>query len=252
MKRTGGDAGLSKERAAAMMAAVQLRATTPVSHNLNGQRLGRKGRDTRDRILAAAAEIIEEGEEIPLSLSSVARRASLGMTSLYNYFADITELVLALLEPVVVTAEDAFVGMLRERWPDEELPERCERFVRAYHDFWVRHARLLHMRNSMAAARDSRMMLHRVAVTQPVIALLVQQMDGDPAVPDSPATAMGSVLMTGIERAATMRTDAYLAELYDDAPRRLSAPYLRAATRLMQITIADMRATMAGEGRLDG
>lgn len=231
-----------------MMATVQAHATTPVSHNLNGQKLGRKGRDTRDRILAAAAELIEEGEEIPISLSSVARRTSLGMTSLYNYFADVTELVLALLDPVVATMEEAFVGMLRERWPDEQLAERCECFVRAYHDYWLRHARLLHMRNSMAAARDNRMMLHRVAVTQPVIGLLVRQMDGDPAVLDGPATAMGSVLMTGIERAATMRTDAYLAELYHDAPRQLYAPYLGAATRLMVITIADMRATMRAGG----
>ncbi len=248
MKRTGGDARLTKEGAAAMIAAVQARATTPISHNLNGQKLGRKGRDTRDRILAAAAELIEEGEEVPISLSSVARRASLGMTSLYNYFTDVTELVLALLEPVVATTEDAFVGMLRERWPDEELGERCECFVRAYHDYWMEHARLLHMRNSMAAARDNRMMLHRVAVTQPVIALLVRQMDGDPGVLEAPATAMGSVLMTGIERAATMRTDAYLAELYHDAPRRLYASYLGAATRLMVITIADMRATMRAGG----
>src|SRR5579871_6514030 len=77
--------------------------TGEISHNLAGQRLGRKGRDTRERIMAAAAELIDEAGEGAISMSSVARRASLGMTSLYNYFADFTEVVLALLEPVMAS-----------------------------------------------------------------------------------------------------------------------------------------------------
>jgi hypothetical protein len=40
------------------MGAVALKAANDVSHNLNGQRLGRKGRYTRDRIIAAVHEIL--------------------------------------------------------------------------------------------------------------------------------------------------------------------------------------------------
>jgi AcrR family transcriptional regulator len=89
-----------------------------LSHNLNGQRLGRKGRDTRDRIIAAAQILIADRYAPPLTLSAVAREASLGMTSLYNYFGDLTELLLALLEPVVVEAETAYISKLRARWSD--------------------------------------------------------------------------------------------------------------------------------------
>src|SRR5690349_300939 len=71
-----------------------------VSHNLAGQRLGRKGRDTRDRIIAAAVELIYCSPADPLTLSAVARQANLGMTSLYNYFGDLPELLAAVLEPV--------------------------------------------------------------------------------------------------------------------------------------------------------
>jgi len=73
----------------------------PLSHNLNGQRLGRKGRDTRARILAATNELLAGPIDTPISLSAVARQASLGMTSLYQYFTDLTELLLALLEPLM-------------------------------------------------------------------------------------------------------------------------------------------------------
>ena len=49
-----------------------------LSHNLNGQRLGRKGRDTRERIIAAAQEILTEPiEDGLITLSEVARRASI-------------------------------------------------------------------------------------------------------------------------------------------------------------------------------
>src|SRR3546814_7301779 len=102
-------AGLPPQLAAAVTDACAL-----VSHNLNGQKLGRKGRITRERILAAAIELIDSPEEA-VTLSAVARRASLGMTSLYNYFTDLTELLLAVLEPVMATAEKSYLALLRDR-----------------------------------------------------------------------------------------------------------------------------------------
>ena len=42
-----------------------------ISHNLAGQKLGRKGRDTRERILVATLELIEEMGEVPISMSAV-------------------------------------------------------------------------------------------------------------------------------------------------------------------------------------
>ena len=52
-----------------------------LSHNLLGQRLGRKGRDTRERILAATARLLLGPADNVISLSAVAREASLGMTT---------------------------------------------------------------------------------------------------------------------------------------------------------------------------
>ena len=231
-----------QEGEAAAAASSAARGALSGTYNLNGQKLGRKGRDTRDRVLAAAAEIIAEGEEI--SLSAVARRASLGMTSLYNYFSDLTELVLALLEPVMETAEEAYIGMLRERWPDEALAEHCGLYAQRLHAFWMRHAKLLHLRNNMADAHDHRMMLQRVRATQPVIDLFARQMDGDPEVHDSPAMAMASVLMTGIERSVTVTTDPYMTTLLDDPRPRPPEHYLRPATRLIEMAIRDTRERM--------
>lgn len=216
-----------------------------VGYNLNGQKLGRKGRDTRDRILAAAADLIANEPETQISLSAVARKASLGMTSLYNYFSDLTELLLAVLEPIMATAEDEFVGQLRDYWPDEELPQRCKRFVDGLYGFWHQHARVLHLRNNMSDAHDLRMMQHRVHSTQPVIRLLIGQMDGDPERADTPATAMATVLMTGIERSITVNTDDYVRTLFGAPLMRSSDHYLWPASRIMVLAIRDARGQMA-------
>ena len=109
-------------------------ASAGVSHNLHGQKLGRKGRITRERILAAAIDLVEKTDE-PVTLGAVARAVGLGMTSLYNYFTDFTELLLAVLEPVMGTAQDEYVAQVRAYWPDEELSDRAMAFVRDYHEF---------------------------------------------------------------------------------------------------------------------
>jgi AcrR family transcriptional regulator len=228
------------------LAAVVKAAGIDVSHNLNGQKLGRKGRGTRERILAATAELLEGPEDEAITMSAVARKASLGMTSLYNYFTDFTELLLAVLEPVIAEGESAFMGMLRERWPDEQLGERCYAFMRAYHDFWARNSRLLHLRNAMADNRDERMLIHRVRSTMPVITLLAAQM-GDPEERDGLPRGMATVLMTGIERTVTVATDSRLTGLFGADRRREPDHYLRPEARLMELAIRDTRQRLAQE-----
>lgn len=226
-----------------------------LSHNLNGQKLGRKGRVTRERILAATAELLAEGPDVPISLSAVARRASLGLTSLYLYFSDLTELLVAVLDPVMQEADAAYLDVLRQYWPDAELGERCQRFVEGFNAFWERHSRLLHLRNSMADQYDERMLAYRVRATQPVIREMVRQL-GLPGV-DVPADTanLASVLITGVERAVTVATDlvspALLAREF--GPRRHSR-VVEPCARMLEAVIRDTRRTeaerlAAGEAR---
>jgi AcrR family transcriptional regulator len=216
--------------------------------NLAGQRLGRKGRDTRDRILAALNDMLdnydrESSEQI--SLSAVARRASLRMSSIYNYFNDFTEVVLAVLEPVMVSAESAYLQKMSRRWADEELDDRCLEFVTSYHYFWARNSHLLHLRNAMADRGDQRMMRHRVASTQPIIRHLMMQMDVKPDRSGSYAGHMATMTMIGIERSVTIATDRFLPELmgwdFSEQERR----FLKPGARLLELAIRDVR---AGEG----
>jgi AcrR family transcriptional regulator len=217
----------------------------PVSHNLNGQRLGRKGRDTRARILAATNELLANSVDVPISLSAVAREASLGMTSLYLYFTDLTELLLAVLEPVMAEAEDAYLGHLRARWPDEALNAHCLEFVTAIHAFWHKNSTILHLRNSMSDQRDKRMMANRVNAARPVITMLVAQMDQDSEDHGSPATGMATVLYTGIDRVVTVATDRVLPTVLPGEFAPNIRNFLRSEARLLELGIRDFRAIAA-------
>ena len=211
-----------------------------ISHNLNGQRLGRKGRDTRKRILDAVHEMLAEASEEQITLTAVARRASLGMTTLYAYFNDLTELLLAVLEPIMETAEESHVGLLRRRWDDAEL-DRCSlEFVTAYYAFWVKHSRLLHLRNTMSDAGDERMRLHRVQSAQPMMSLFVLQMDGDLSKPRTPVFSMATVLMTGLERIVTVITGDAI-PFPSDQPVNPRGLLLQAEARLFELGVRDHR-----------
>ena len=220
--------------------------TESLSHNLLGQRLGRKGRDTRERILAATEHLLAGPPETAISLSAVAREASLGMTTLYLYFNDLTELLLAVLDPIMASAEESYVGHLRTRWPDDRLGEHCLKFVEAYHDFWVRYSRILHLRNSFADNNDERMRRHRLSASQPLIKLLVQQMGCDPEIVPSPASGLATVLFTGIERMITVTTDANFRRLMTVDPAPQAQSILLAEARLLELGIRDGRASPQG------
>jgi AcrR family transcriptional regulator len=178
-----------------------------LSHNLNGQRLGRKGRDTRDRILSATRDLLEAPLETQITLSAVAREAGLGMTSLYKYFGDLTELLVSVLAPVSAEADAGYLAQLREPWPDEALFDHALTFMKSYHGFWVQHSRLLHLRDTLAGQGDKRMMDQRVLLSMKTIELLINQMGGKVDELYSPAMGMATVLYAGFERVVVISTD---------------------------------------------
>jgi len=222
-------------------------ACEAVTHNLNGQRFGRKGRETRERIIHAAIQLLEERRTEPFSLSAVAREASLGMSSLYNYFNDAHELMIAVLEPVMATAADSYMQVIRNYWPDEDVHQKCMEFWLKYLDFWHEHAPVLHLRNQMSDAGDERMLRHRFEAVYPLIESLQMQLGlNDLLKPDEQIRSIGAVLITGLERTVTVRTmPNYLAMV---AHGRASREYDLggASAHLIALAIRDSRERLRG------
>lgn len=179
-------------------------AQSPISHNQIGQKLGRKGQETRERIISAMLQLLADPDGPPVTVSGVAREAQVRPPNVYLYFPDMGELVLAALMRVMDTAEEAYLARLRQPWPDDALHASCLAFLRAHYAFWQKHARLLHMRNAMADDGDLRVLRYRNDVTKPLIDLLAAQFDRDGDVAN---THIACVLLTGIERMATVVTN---------------------------------------------
>ena len=142
---------------------------TEVSHNLHGQRLGRKGYETRERILATAELMIESSRDSQITLSAIAREASVGLATFYLYFPDLGELILAVLGRVMDSSGAAYKDQLRTRWPEESLAACCKEFLHAHHRFWVRHSQLLQLRNGYADRGDLRFVDYQRSVYKPLI-----------------------------------------------------------------------------------
>jgi AcrR family transcriptional regulator len=178
-----------------------------LSHNQLGQRIGRKGRDTRDRIIAATQKLLAGPHNEPVTLSAVARTASVGMTSIYSYFRDLPELLGAVLEPVMASAEAAYLAPLRNYWPDDELPAHCRRFVDDYYNFWEKHSRILHLRNALSDSGDVRMRKLRLTSNNTLFELFMDQIDAASHDQHTFEFSVVIVLQTGIERMVTVITD---------------------------------------------
>lgn len=221
------------------------RACEAVTHNLNGQRLGRKGRETRERIIHTAIRLLETRGAEPFALASIAREASLGMSSLYNYFNDSSELMIAVLEPVMATADAAYMEVMRDYWPDDAVHDNCEEFWRTYLEFWHRHAALLHQRNQMSDAGDERMLLHRFEAVFPLLECIQLQLglnDGTEA--DELVRSTAAVLITGIERTMTVQTKPNYQLMLEKRGEPPRYDLIGASARLLELAIRDSRQSL--------
>lgn len=217
------------------------KTSTKVSHNLVGQKLGRKGQDTRNRILKAMLDLVEHPSDTDITLSAVAREASVGMTTLYLYFADLGDLLLAALNQVMDTSDAAYMDQLRTRWPDERLGECCYDFLKSHFQFWQRHARLLHMRNAFADNSDERLVEYRQQVSFPLIDQLMMQMDFDKDNPDPVTRDYATIFVTSFERVATVLTNPKLPTVTDDSRDEFVDNLLRAEAEIMEASLRKRR-----------
>jgi AcrR family transcriptional regulator len=222
------------------------RQVPEVSHNLRDQRLGPKGRKTREKLLTTAFNMLASSSDMPIILSNVAREASVALTTLYLYFPDIGELLLAVLDRVMDSAEEAFIDRLRRRWPDASLQNSCFDFLLAHYQFWRRHSRVLLMRNSLADSGDIRFVKYRYQLSsQPLIQLLVLQMDSELERENKRCWRIANLLLTGIERTATILSTPIWNTWHDESgvftDEESFIESIRIEAELMALTISHQR-----------
>ncbi|WP_298692821.1 TetR/AcrR family transcriptional regulator [uncultured Sphingomonas sp.] len=222
------------------------------SHNLLGQRLGRKGRDTRERVVAALHQLLATSPDVQPTLTAIAREAGVGMTTLYLYFSDLSELLLAALDPITREAR-LLIEQHCHRWSDDILHDECLTFLEAHYRFWAKHSRILHLRNSFADAGDPRLLANRRAMSNPAIECFAHQIGIDARQVETTGSEHAIVLLTMVERMATITTDANIGfapvALHAGASDAFVLRLLEAEASIMALTIDGFRHGALGRRR---
>jgi len=135
--------------------------------NQIGQVMGRKGHDTRARLIAAAAELVAARPLRELRASDIARAAGIGAPSFYVYFPDVGAAVLAALETRPQSSPE-LLEILDRDWGAGGSD--CARaYVNAYLDSWQHNFALLRARNLAADEGDARFLDQRLKDLTPIL-----------------------------------------------------------------------------------
>lgn len=172
--------------------------------NLQGQSLGRKGLETRSRMIEAAGRLLKEQPAVELTAVSVAKAAQTSSAAFYLYFQDVKDLLYALSE--IAEADMVVVhSILDEPWnPNNIETEHAHRVVEAFESVWDTHREVLRLRNLEADRGVERFERIRLRTSLRVINRFADHImlayRSTPAYTRNDALAEASVLVAAMER----------------------------------------------------
>ena len=163
--------------------------------------LGRKGIETRARLLRATRELLETVSPFNLTVAAIAKAAKTVPGTLYVYFDDVP----AVFYELSAEASEDFQAMLESHGDWFTDPARVEddarSFVAEYNRVWDRHSHVLHYRNMEADRGNERFMLLRLASSVPAINRLTDAIfTARPRLTKVQARAEAVVLYSAVER----------------------------------------------------
>lgn len=167
----------------------------------DGRIPGRRGRQTRDRLLDATAQMLETGSYRDLSVVDVARSVGTSPATFYQYFADVEAAILVLAGRMVEDGDHLRAAVADATWTGKAARESAEALVDAFLAFWRSHGAVLRVVDLAIAEGDRRFRTIRNDLLGPVTAALrdataeIGRSDHDPS-------AAGAVLIAMLAHVA--------------------------------------------------
>ena len=202
--------------------------------NKQGQTLGRKGLETRARLMEAARRLLLTQSPVELTAVAIAAEAHTSPASFYMYFDDTKDILFALSE---VAGED--MAKVREifdkPWDREKVEKHATDVIEALNEVWNRHRAVLRYRNLEATRGDERFETLRMNTFMPFIERFAERiLSINPAHGTrkrADAYAEASILHGAMEHLAA--TDPALTERYLGV-RRINANLARIVAMVMK------------------
>ncbi|HYP62531.1 MAG TPA: TetR/AcrR family transcriptional regulator [Acidocella sp.] len=173
--------------------------------NKDGQAIGRKGAESRARLLAATRQLlIELPSARKLTASSIARAAGLASQTFYLYFDDVEEVLFCLSEEASADTTE-IIEALDSSWDPAAPNAYTQPVVAAFYRYWDRHRPILNIRNYMADRGDEAFATLRNESAIPIILRIAQRIrtgQGEARLSERDSTARAIIIFSAIERMA--------------------------------------------------
>jgi AcrR family transcriptional regulator len=184
---------------------------TVVKTNKHGQSLGRKGHETRLRLMNATLQLLKTSSPVELTAVSIAKKAKSSSATFYLYFSDVRGILLALNE--AAEADMAVVhDALDQPWDPSALNmEHAEGVVKAFVSVWDKHREILRYRNLEADRGDPSFESIRLRTSVRIVSRFAEHIFAaharDAGFTRNDAMAEASVLVAAMERLAATDLD---------------------------------------------
>lgn len=176
-----------------------------VETNKHGQAIGRKGADTRQRILDAARQLLEAKIGSKLTVTAVARAAGISSPTFYLYFKDTGDVLLELSREACIDTDEV-LRILHEPWPLATLRQESRRFVDAFYRYWDRHREVLGIRNFQSDLGDEAFNQVRRDAAMPIVMAIAERIlaaNVHSGLDEADAKARAIIIYAAIERLAS-------------------------------------------------
>ena len=173
-------------------------------YNLLGQKLGPKGRQVRERLLAAARVLMASQPMTAPTLTAVTAAAEVRLTAVYRYYADIGSLCIDALAPLRAEMPPV-IALLERPWAAGEEYAEALNFAQQHFTYWSERRGALFLRNSLAEGGDARFIALRTEWAMPLYRALAAKLaaaHGRDVGEDDMAIA--GVVVSGMERTTTL------------------------------------------------
>jgi AcrR family transcriptional regulator len=175
-----------------------------------GRALGRRGAQTRRRLLDATAELLETHGIRDLRVVDIARAVGSSPATFYQYFRDVEDAVLALtqeggdeLAPLIARLEPV--------WDASNGLDDARALVAGFVDYWDRHRAVLRTRNLAAQEGDERFRDVRHETLRELMSRLTAKIadarDAGRVADEMSPIAAGAALVALIERMAAFHRE---------------------------------------------
>jgi AcrR family transcriptional regulator len=173
--------------------------------NKQGQALGRKGAESRARLLEAARLLLETIPVEKLTASAIARAAGLASQTYYLYFTDVDDLLFQLSREAANDTQD-ILDEIERPWNAATMEQHADGFVSAFYRYWDRHRTILNIRNFRADSGQAQFAQVRNDSMMPLVSSLAEQIKAahsNSSLTQRTALARAVIIIAAIERMAS-------------------------------------------------